>query len=115
MINTTAPITRTSAAPTPNSPSSTLETFANPLVHRLQMYVFSQDLATRGAKKLEKKNVVLTKDGMKVHVKEVGAEEYVDRTQGAFVKAWSYTSTPGYQSKLWSGKPQEGNNGGKNK
>jgi len=39
--------------------------------------------------KLEKKNVVFTKDGAKVGVKEVSAEKYADKTQRAFVKTWN--------------------------
>lgn len=38
---------------------------------------------------MEKKNVVFTKDGAKVGVKEVSAEEYADKTQKAFVKTWN--------------------------
>jgi hypothetical protein len=39
--------------------------------------------------KLEKKNVVFTKDGAKVGVKEISAENYADSTQKAFVKTWN--------------------------
>ena len=38
---------------------------------------------------MEKKNVVFTKDGAKVGVKEVSAEQYADKTQRAFVKTWN--------------------------
>jgi hypothetical protein len=38
---------------------------------------------------MEKKNVVFTKDGAKVAVKEVKTEDYADRTQRAFVKTWN--------------------------
>lgn len=38
---------------------------------------------------MEKKNVVFTKDGAKVGVKEVSAEAYADKTQKAFVKTWN--------------------------
>lgn len=38
---------------------------------------------------MEKKNVLLTKDGAKVSVKEVSAEAYADKTQRAFVKTWN--------------------------
>lgn len=40
-------------------------------------------------KKMEKKNVIFTKDGAKVSVKEVSAEAYADKTQRAFVKTWN--------------------------
>lgn len=39
--------------------------------------------------KLGKKNVVFTKDGAKVGVKEISAEKYADKTQKAFVKTWT--------------------------
>ena len=35
----------------------------------------------QGRKRMEKKNVMFTRDGMKVGVKEVKEEEYQDRTQ----------------------------------
>ncbi|KAF1963616.1 hypothetical protein CC80DRAFT_379193, partial [Byssothecium circinans] len=54
-----------------------------------QIYVYSNELAERGVRKMEKKNVVFTKDGAKVAVKEVKAEDYADRTQKAFVKTWN--------------------------
>lgn len=46
-----------------------------------QIYLWSNQLAARGVHKMEKKNVVFTKDGMKVGVKEVRPEEYQDKTQ----------------------------------
>jgi hypothetical protein len=50
--------------------------------------------------KLEKKNVVFTKDGAKVGVKEVSAERYADKTQKAFVKTWN-AAQDGYVSTAW--------------
>ena len=50
-------------------------------VLRHQIYIFANDLADRGTKKMEKKNVVFTKDGMKVGVKEMKSEAYADKTQ----------------------------------
>ena len=57
--------------------------------HALQIFLYSNELAERGVKKMEKKNVVFTKDGAKVGVKEVNAEDYADKTQRAFVKTWN--------------------------
>ncbi|KAH6643840.1 hypothetical protein C7974DRAFT_407553 [Boeremia exigua] len=54
-----------------------------------QIYLYSNQLAERGVRKMEKKNVVFTKDGARVGVKEVSAEQYADRTQRAFVKTWN--------------------------
>lgn len=39
--------------------------------------------------RMAKKNVVFTKDGMRVGVKHVEQEKYVDRTQSWVVKAWN--------------------------
>ena len=46
-----------------------------------QVYLTASQIADRAGKKLEKKNVLLTKDGMRVGVKEVDTERYVDRSQ----------------------------------
>jgi hypothetical protein len=54
-----------------------------------QIFLYSNELAERGVKKMEKKNVVFTKDGAKVGVKEVSTESYTDKTQRAFVKTWN--------------------------
>ena len=51
---------------------------------------------------MEKKNVVFSKDGAKVAVKEVKAEDYADRTQRAFVKTWN--AAQGEASAVGSGK-----------
>lgn len=58
-----------------------------------QMYVYANELADRGKKKMEKKNVVFTKDGMKVGVKEVKTEDYADKTQRS-VSHWSSAAGP---------------------
>ena len=59
------------------------------LANAPQIYIYSNELAARGTRKLEKKNVVFTKDGAKVGVREVSAESYADKTQKAFVKTWN--------------------------
>lgn len=45
------------------------------------IYNMANQLTDRASRKLEKKNVVFTKDGMKVGVKEKKSENYVDQTQ----------------------------------
>lgn len=47
----------------------------------LQIYAVVNNIADTTNKKLEKKNVTFTKDGMKVGIKEVKTERYVDQTQ----------------------------------
>lgn len=45
------------------------------------VYTISNDIADKTSKKMQKKNILVTKDGMKVGVKEVKEESYVDTTQ----------------------------------
>jgi hypothetical protein len=45
------------------------------------MYLYSTQLADHGVKHMEKKNMSFTKDGMKVRVKDINAEDYEDKTQ----------------------------------
>lgn len=47
----------------------------------VQIYLWSNEMADRGKRKMEKKHVTFTKDGMKVGVKELRDEEYADKTQ----------------------------------
>ena len=44
-------------------------------------YTIATDIAEKTSKKMEKKNVSFGKDGMKIGVKEVKTENYVDQTQ----------------------------------
>jgi len=66
------------------------------------IYVSMQKISAAASDKMQKKNVVFTKDGMKVGVKELKTESYVDTTQGFLVKAWNLSSWPGYKSRLWN-------------
>ncbi|KAF4551348.1 Hypothetical protein D9617_13g098460 [Elsinoe fawcettii] len=71
-----------------------------------QIYTWSNEMADRGRRKMEKKNVVFTKDGMKVGVKELSAEEAADRQQNYLVKAWNLSSMPAYKSMFWNKEEQ---------
>jgi NADH:ubiquinone oxidoreductase subunit 3 (subunit A) len=44
-------------------------------------YSIIQEVSNKTKTKMEKRNVMFTKDGMKVGVREVKEEEYVDRSQ----------------------------------
>ena len=94
------------------------------------MYIFTNELTERGKNHMQKKNVVFTKEGMKVGVKELKNEDYEDKTQrfgfalllarplagsrrdqnsvltrllrSYLVKMWNTTSFPNYKSKLWN-------------
>lgn len=61
-----------------------------------------QKISAAANDKIQSKNVVFTKDGMKVGVKELRTESYVDTTQGFLVKAWNLSTWPGYKSRLWN-------------
>ncbi|KAI9850628.1 MAG: hypothetical protein M1838_005342 [Thelocarpon superellum] len=69
-------------------------------------YAIMNSIADSTNKKLEKKHVVFTKDGMKVGVKELNTENYVDRTQSVLVKAWNYSTWPAYRSRFWNKEAQ---------
>lgn len=45
------------------------------------IYSIATDVAGKTAKKMEQKNVVFSKEGMKVGVREVRGEDYVGKTQ----------------------------------
>ena len=45
------------------------------------VYTIATDIADKTSKKMEKKNVSFGKEGMKIGVKEVKTENYVDQTQ----------------------------------
>ena len=45
------------------------------------VYTIATDVAQKTSKKMEKKNISFGKEGMKIGVKEVGNENYVDQTQ----------------------------------
>ncbi|TID12461.1 hypothetical protein E2P81_ATG09856 [Venturia nashicola] len=66
------------------------------------MYVFSNELADRGVKKMEKKNIFIGKDGAKVGVKELRPEDYEDKTQNVLVNTWNHASFPGFKSRIWN-------------
>lgn len=56
------------------------------------VYTIVQDVGKTTREKMERKNVVFTKDGMKVEVKEMKDEAYKDRTQRyVFVRSASDT------------------------
>ncbi|KAF7555047.1 hypothetical protein G7046_g6658 [Stylonectria norvegica] len=54
-----------------------------------QVYLSIGKIQETASERMGKKNVVFTKDGLKVGVKEVQTENYVDATQSWVVKAWN--------------------------
>jgi predicted membrane protein len=45
------------------------------------VYTIATDIADKTSKKMEQKNVSFGKEGMKIGVKEIKTEHYVDQTQ----------------------------------
>jgi len=72
------------------------------------LYVSIQKISTAVSTKLESKNVVFTKDGLRVGVRDLKNESYVDMTQSFLVKAWNLSTWPGYKSSLWNKQQAEG-------
>ena len=64
---------------------------------------------------MEARNLSISKDGMKVGVKEMKNENYVDKTQNMLVKAWNLSEWPAYKSRFWNKQTEgaEGKGGGK--
>ncbi|OOF89892.1 hypothetical protein ASPCADRAFT_21503, partial [Aspergillus carbonarius ITEM 5010] len=65
------------------------------------IYSIVQDVTRTTRTKMEEKNVVFSRDGMKVGVKELEEEEYKDRSQSVLVNMWNHTAFPAYKSRLW--------------
>jgi len=59
------------------------------------------DIKTQTKKKMEKKNVKVSRVGMTVGVKELKDEDYKDKSQSVLVNIWNYSSFPAYRSRLW--------------
>ncbi|KAM0717835.1 hypothetical protein Q7P37_006167 [Cladosporium fusiforme] len=73
-----------------------------------QIYLWSNELADRGQKHMEKKNMSFTKEGgLKVGVKQMGAEEYADRTQRVLVNTWN-EANPGLAPRPASARTNSG-------
>ncbi|KAK7414141.1 hypothetical protein QQX98_007003 [Neonectria punicea] len=54
-----------------------------------QVYLSVAKIQETASERMGKKNVVFTKDGMRVGVKQMKNENYVDATQSWVVKAWN--------------------------
>lgn len=56
------------------------------------IYVSAQEIGASASERMGKKNVVFTKDGVRVGVKYVENDNYVSKTQRWVVKAWNLGS-----------------------
>lgn len=63
-------------------------------------YSVANDVSDKAAKRMEKKNIKFSKDGMKVGVKQISTEDVADSTQSTLVKVWNSAAWPGYKSRL---------------
>jgi hypothetical protein len=78
------------------------------------LYLTAQKISSATSDKMQSKNVVFSKDGLKVGVKEVRTESYVDTTQSFLVKAWNLSTWPEYKSRLgWNKQAEAPANGTK--
>jgi hypothetical protein len=57
-----------------------------------QIFLSVSKIEQQARDKMAKKNVVFTKDGMRVGVKHVEQEKYVDATQSWVMKAWNMSA-----------------------
>lgn len=65
------------------------------------VYIVATDVADKTSQKMQKKNVIVTKDGMKVGLKEVREESYVDNTQRYVLSADSNKSREFLGLRCW--------------
>ncbi|KAH6677180.1 hypothetical protein B0J14DRAFT_615459 [Halenospora varia] len=75
------------------------------------IYLSVQQIGNAASDRMQSKNVVFTKDGVKVGVKHMKNENYVDATQSFMVKAWNLSTWPAYKSKLWNTGPTDSGSG----
>jgi hypothetical protein len=54
-----------------------------------QLYLSFRQIRDTASERMGKKNVVFTRDGVRVGVKQIKNERYVDKTQSWVVKAWN--------------------------
>ncbi|KAI0150581.1 hypothetical protein GGR57DRAFT_186784 [Xylariaceae sp. FL1272] len=63
-----------------------------------QIYLGATKIRQNAENSFASRNVVFTKDGMKVGVKHIEQEKYVDKTQSWLVKAWNEGSKSDHSS-----------------
>jgi len=62
------------------------------------IYLSATKIQAQASKNMGSKNVVFTKDGLRVGVKHVENEKYVDATQSWVVKAWKLHNSSATQA-----------------
>ncbi|KAL1999773.1 hypothetical protein VTN02DRAFT_4049 [Thermoascus thermophilus] len=71
------------------------------------VYGIVQGVGSATRERMEKRHILVTKDGMTVSVKELNDEDYVDRSQSVLVSIWNQSSFPAYKNRLWSRRSAE--------
>ena len=64
------------------------------------IYMSAQEIRASAKERMNKKNVVFTRDGVKVGVKHIENEKYLDKTQRMVVKAWNMGNSTTDESTL---------------
>ncbi|OHF04380.1 hypothetical protein CORC01_00232 [Colletotrichum orchidophilum] len=77
----------------------TLLFFAGVALVLWQVYISATKIQESASERMGKKNVVFTKDGVRVGVKHTSNENYVDKTQSWVVKAWNLSGNTAGQIK----------------
>ncbi|KAI1001536.1 hypothetical protein K3495_g6666 [Podosphaera aphanis] len=72
------------------------------------LYVTAKKISSATTEKMQHKNVVFSKDGVKIGVRELGNESYVDKSQSYLVKAWNLSTFPGYSGRFRLNSPTFG-------
>ncbi|KAL2014032.1 hypothetical protein VTN00DRAFT_1557 [Thermoascus crustaceus] len=66
------------------------------------VYGIVQGVSSATRERMEKRHILITKDGVTVNVKELNDEDYVDRSQSVLVSIWNHSSFPAYKNRWWS-------------
>jgi len=69
------------------------------------LYLCARQISSAAAAKLESKHLSLSKGGLRVGIKDLETESYVDKTRGVLVNAWYLSTWPAYKSRLWNKLP----------
>lgn len=70
------------------------------------VFTIATSISDTTSQKMQKHNITVSREGLKVGVKEMDQERYTDRTQGVLMKAWNTATWPAYNSKLGWGQPK---------
>jgi hypothetical protein len=78
-------------------------------------YSIANEVAAKTQEKMEKKNIKVSRDGLKVGLKQVSSDQVADSTQNyrTLMKIWNQASWPEYKSRLgWGSSSATAGRGG---